>query len=352
MGGSDRTLVITRRLSVVILIGLIGVAASPYTSLYFPMYPIYHISEFDENFVLDDEFPMFEFISIFADKVVIEELTTNGSPVIISLYSTYVSEYPCAILQNVTELRDVFLVGVNSEDTGDPTFRITRYSNQSVQLTIQFTSWRTYPSTDYLVSGPSILLVLALPLLIVMYKHRGLRPDKRGYVIIFMILISAILIAPLLVYTYNHGGEPTRHDLVQEVQAYEFQLNVSNPFLEFTESIESLDTDTFVRIANFTTNDVLITITIIPEGIAEGVELQTVTNVSTPLQFELPRENLTGFTVRLNRISEDAVVALSVETVRDVWTPWKDPMPYYQACVTGLALMAIVLVFPQGRKTS
>jgi hypothetical protein len=311
------------------------------------MYPVYHISEYVEDFVLDDEFPVFEFVSIFADKIVLEALTTNGSPVVISLYSTYDAEHPSAIIQNVTELRDVFLVGVSSEDTADPVFRIARDSNQSVQVTLLLRSWRTYPSTDYLVSGPSVLLVLALPAMLVMYKHRGFRPDTRGYVLLFIILMSAILIAPLLVYTYNHGGEPTRHDLVLEVETYQVQLNVSHPFHEFTESIESGEPDTFVRIANFTTNDVLIAITIFPEGVAEGVALQTITNVSSPLQFELPRETLTGFTVQLNRIAEDTDVVLSVETVRDVWSPWKDPMPIYLSSAAGLALMVIVMVFPQ-----
>lgn len=348
MGGSDKTLVLTRRLSLVILIGFIGIAASPFTSLYSPMYPMYLISEYNEQFTLNDEFPMFEFVSIIVDKLVIEELTTNGSPVVINLYSPYDSEYPAAIIQNVTEIRDVFLVGISSEESRDPVFRITRDSNQSVQMTIRLRSWRTYPSTDYLVSGPSILLVLALPLLYVMYKNRGFRPDARGYAMICMILVSAILMAPLLVYTYNHGGAPIRHDLVQEVRTHEFQLNASNPFLEFTESIESGDPDTFVRIANFTTNDVLVAITIIPEGVTEGVELQIVTNISSSLlQFELPRENLTGFTVQLNRIAEDVVVVLSVERVRDVWTPWIDPMLYYLSCTAGLTLMVIVLVFPQ-----
>ena len=139
---------------------------------------------------------------------------------------------------------------------------------------------------------------------------------------IFVILISAILMAPLSVYTYNHGGEPHRYDLLLDVQTYQFQLNASNPFTEFTELIELDGSDTFLRIADFTTNDVLIAITIIPEGAAGGVELQTVTNVSSPLQFELPREDLTEFTVQLNRIAEDTVVDLSVELVRDVWKPW------------------------------
>jgi hypothetical protein len=170
--------------------------------------------------------------------------------------------------------------------------------------------------------------------------------------LIFLIFICALLITPLFIYTYNHGDVLLRQDEVLNVRAYQFKLNASNIFLEFTESIDTVESDSFVRIANISTNGVLVGINIIPEGVSEGVELQTVTNASSnPLRFEFPRENLAGFTVQLNRIAEDAVIDLSIETVRDVWVPWKDPIPYYQSYTVGLALMVIVLIFPQKSKT-
>jgi len=352
MEGSNHPLVLTRGLSLVILIGLIGMAASLFTQMYVAVYPVYHVFVFDDDLVLNDDFSTFEFMFPSADKIVIEELTTNESPVIINLYSTYDSENPSAIIQNVTEIRDVFLVGTRSEDSIDPIFRVTRYGNQSVQMSIKLKCWGTYPSTDYLVMGPSILLVLALPLYYSVYKNRGKRPNLRGYAIIFLIIISAVLLTPLVVYTYNHGDVPIRHDEVQDVRNYQFKLNASTPILEFTESLELEDSDSFVRIANLSTNSVIVGITVIHEGDTEGVELHTVTELpSNPLQFELPRENLTGFTVQFNRIAEDATIDLTVETVRDVWAPWIEPTPYYLAATLGLALFVAILIFPQTTET-
>lgn len=80
MGSSDKTLVLTRRLSLVILIGFIGIAAAPFTTLYTPTYPVNYTHEYDQFFVLSDESPTYDFTPTFADKIMIEELTTNGSP--------------------------------------------------------------------------------------------------------------------------------------------------------------------------------------------------------------------------------------------------------------------------------
>jgi hypothetical protein len=168
---------------------------------------------------------MFEFASPFADKIVLEELTTNGSPVTIKLYNTYSSEDPNTIIQNITEIRDIFLVGSSSEASIAPVFRISRYRNESVRITIIFRSWGSYPSTDNITMGPSIFLVLALPLAWSMYKNWGYRLDRRGYVILFLIILSGILIAPVLVYTYNGGSALLRQDEVQDVRTFSFMLN-------------------------------------------------------------------------------------------------------------------------------
>jgi hypothetical protein len=61
MEGSRKTLVLTRRLSLIILIGIIGIATSPYTDLAYPIYPISHVTDYDEYFILGDEYPMYEF---------------------------------------------------------------------------------------------------------------------------------------------------------------------------------------------------------------------------------------------------------------------------------------------------
>jgi hypothetical protein len=350
MEGSRKRLVMTRGLSLVILIGLIGFATTPYTGLAYPIYPISHVSDYDEYFILSDEFPVYEFEPWFVNKIAIVELTTNGSPVTISLFADYTYEYPSAIIQNVTEIRDVILIGIGEAYYTEPLYQITRFGNESVEVSVKFRYWFEHVSTDLIQLRPSVFLLLVIPLAYITYKNWGFRPDARGLAIMFIILISALLISPFLVYKYNYRDAPVRHELVQEVRTYQFRLNVSSPFIEFEESIGLGDSDSWVRIVNISTNEVLVGITIIPEGVVEGVELETLTNVSSnPLGFELPKENLTEFTVQLRRIAQDTVIDLSIETVGEVWLPNIDPVPYYLSCVVGLALMVITLIFPQKR---
>ena len=92
MEGTKKSLHLSRGLIVVILLGVIGIAASPFTMMLTPMYPIYRIGErIEEEYVLNDDFSMLEFCQPLADKIVIEELTTNGTPVVIKLYESYFS---------------------------------------------------------------------------------------------------------------------------------------------------------------------------------------------------------------------------------------------------------------------
>lgn len=348
MEGSRKKLVMTRKLSLVILLCLIGLATATHTGLAYPLYPISHVSDYDEYFILCDEYPVYEFEYWFVNKIAMVELTTNGSPVTIRLYSDYNHEYPSAIIQNVTEIQDVILIGIGETGYREPVFHITRFGNESVECTVKFRLWWEYISTDIIALRPSPFLVLAIPLPFFLYKNRGTRPDARGYATILILLISALLISQLLIFKYNYRDAPLRHELVQEVYPYQFRLNESNPFIEFNESIELSDSDSWIRIGNISTNEELVGITIIPEGAIEGVEFETITNMtSNPLGFELPSENLTEFTIQLRRIAQDTVIELSIETVGEVWLPAVDPMPYYLSCITGIALMAIVLLFPQ-----
>jgi hypothetical protein len=335
----------------IILIGIIGIATSPYTDLAYPIYPISHVTDYDEYFILGDEYPMYEFGPWFVNKIAIAELTTNGSPVTIKLYADYDYEYPSAIIQNVTEIQDVIVIGKGIAYYEEPFFQIVRSGNESVEVTIKFRFWWEYISTDAIMLRPSPFLLLVIPLAYITYKNWGSRPDARGYASLFIILISALLISSLLVFKYNYRDVPLRHELVQDVRTYQFKLNASSPLIEFNESIELGDSDSWVRIANISTNEVPVAITISPEGVFGGIEFETLTNVtSNPLGFELPGENLTEFAVQLRRIAQDTVIDLSIETVGEVWLPNMDPVPYYLSCVAGIALMVIVLVFPQKSK--
>ncbi|MHA2026013.1 MAG: hypothetical protein ACW98U_08945 [Candidatus Thorarchaeota archaeon] len=352
MEGSAKNLVLSRRLTLVILIGFIGIFASPFTQQYGPMYPIYSVQVFQEDLVLNDDFPVLEIVYPFGDKIVIEELTTNGSPVTIHMYNGYFSEVPTATVHNITEIQGIFLVGAGSEPLGIPVIRISQYSNQSTQISITIRTWGTYPSTDYIVMGPSYFLFLAVPLAYFMYRYRGHKLKKSGYPLLFLIILSAALITPYLVYTYNGGATILRHDEIQETHTFSFMLNASNPHQEFHESIVTVGTSSFFRIARIDTNGTPVSITVDSDEYSQSLHLSNITAISSSgIQIELPRENITGFTLQFDWIGQNANISLSIENVNDVWAPEIDPVPYCLSGIVGLAVSVITLAIPRNRES-
>ena len=343
MEGSRESLILSKLLRLITLLGVIGIAASPSTTLLYPMYPIYHTQEFEDGFVLNDEFPTREIHPFMADKIVIEELMTNGSAVVIQLYGGWFFDTWIATLRNVTRIQDIYLVDAPSESSGSGVIRISREDNQSVQVNVRMRLWGTYVSTDYLITSPSIFLLLAAPLIYSVVKNRGHKPTRSGYVALLLLVISGLLISPILVYTYNGGYSILRHDEVLAVQRYGLALNVSDSVRAFNVTVESIDSGMFSRIANISTNGIPVALTISSES-AGKLGLTNLTALSSDqLQFEFPRDSLSEYTIQFSRIAQNTTVTLSVETVRDVWAPWIDPLPSYYSAATGLVIFAVAL---------
>jgi hypothetical protein len=185
-----------------------------------------------------------------------------------------------------------------------------------------------------------------------MYKNWGYRLDRRGYVILFLIILSGILIAPVLVYTYNGGSALLRQDEVQDVRTFSFMLNGSNPLQEFHESIDTTGTSSFVRIAELDTNRTPVSITVNADEDTQTLHLSNITVYpSSPIQIELPRENITGFTLQFDWIVQNASISFSIETVNNVWAPRIDPMPNTQSGLIGLSILMISLALPRNSET-
>ena len=348
MEGAAKDLVMSRRFSLVLIIGLIGIFAAPFTQQYGPSYPTYHISVFQE---LNDDSPMWEFAYPLADKIVIEALTTNDTPVTIKLYDTYFSEVPSTNIENITEIQNIFLVGAGSETLGAPVIRVSHYSNQSVHISITSRMWVIIPSTDYISIGPSIFLFLAIPLVYFMYRYWGYRLKKNGYPLLFLIILSAVLMTPFFVYSYNGGASSLRHDDIQETHPHIFILDATNPHQEFPISVNTTATDTFVRIAEIETNSASVSITVDSNEDSRSIHLSNITvTLTSQLQIELPRGNFTEFTLQFDWIGQNASISFTIETVTDIWVPWIDPVPYYQAGLAGLVAMVISLVIPRNRE--
>jgi hypothetical protein len=113
-------------------------------------------------------------------------------------------------------------------------------------------------------------------------------------------------------------------------------------------TIESTDSEIFSRIVNLTTNGVPVAITILSGGGSATLGLTNITTLSqNELQFEFPRETVSEYTVRLSRLAQNTTISFSIESVQDVWAPLRDPIPYYQSAVIGLAIFVTVLAVPQ-----
>ena len=344
MGSSKKSLTLSPGLKVAVLLGVIGIVASFYTQVT-PMYPIYQVWKYDRDVVLSDDFPMLEIIYPFADKVVIERLATNGSPIMIKLYETYFSNNVTATLENVTDIRDVFLVGAGSIRTSSSLFRLSRYDNQSVQVNLSFRVWGTYVSTDNISIGSPFSLLI-VPLIIMVFDHWGQLPIRRGYAILLLLLLSAVLITPFIVYTYNGWGTLLRQDEVQDVEFHSFSLNTTYPIHEFNVSVDA-NSKAFIRIANLTTGNVTVAMTVTLNGNDTALNQSSVKTLSpNPLQFEFLAEHVLEFTVRLSRVTHDALVNLSIQTVMDVWKPWRDRVMYDITAVLGVFVAIVAFMIP------
>jgi hypothetical protein len=346
MGSPKKTLKLTLSRKVAVLIGVIGIVTSLYTLLN-PSYPIYHVWHDDIDVVLYDDFPMLEIVYPFADKVVIEGLTTNGSPILIKVYESYISDTPIAILENVTDVQDVFLVGAGFPATGCSLFRLFRYDNQSVLVNLSYRVWGANPSTDYFVFGFSPFEILIVPLVIVAITSWGQLPDRRGLAILLLLLLGGTLIAPLMVYIYNGWGTTLRYDDVQDVQVHGFSLNSTDPIHEINVSF-NVSPESFIRIADLTTGNVTVAMNITLNEDGASLNLSSIRAVPPcSMQFEFPAEGVSGVTVHFARVALDAMVNLSLETVVDVWRPWIDRVPYDLSAVTGVLIVIVALVIPR-----
>lgn len=349
MGSSNKTLELSLRLKVVILIGAIGIVTSLYTQIT-PMYPIYHIISDDRDVVLSDDSPMLEIIYPFADKLVIESLFTNGSPIMIKVYESYFSTSPIAILENVTDIRNVFLVAAGSIQTSSSLLRLFRSDNQSVQVNLSYRVWCTYVSTDNIsIGSPFVLLIV--PLVIVVFSHKGQQPTKRGYIILLLLLLGGVLIAPLFVYTYNGWGTILRYDDVQDIEIHSFSLNSTDPIHEFNVSFD-VSPEAFIRMVDLTTGNITVAMNITLNEDGVSLTLSSVRAVPPcSMQFEFPAESASDATVRFARVALDTIVNLSLETVVDVWRPWKDRVPYDLSAVTGVSIAIIAFVIPKNEES-
>jgi hypothetical protein len=345
MGSPNKTLELSLRLKVVILIGAFGIVTSLYTQVT-PMYPIYHVWSDNRSVVLSDDFPMLEIIYPFADKLVIESLTTNGSPIMIKVYESYFSTSPIAIIENVTDIQNVFLVAAGSIQTSSSLFRLFRYDNQSVLVNLSYRVWGTYVSTDYITLGsPFVLLIV--PLVIVVFSHWGQRPTKREYIILLLLFLGGVLIAPFFVYAYNGWGTILRYDDVQDVQVHSFSLNTTEPIHEFSVSFD-ISPEAFIRIANLTTGNITVAMNITLNEDGVSLNLSSVRAIPPcSMQFEFPAEGVSGVTVRFARVTLDTIVNLSLEIIVDVWRPWKDRVPYDLSAVTGVPIAIVAFVIPK-----
>jgi hypothetical protein len=356
MEGSKKPLVISRVLRLIVFIGVVGLAASPFTCNYLPNYPYYFTFEYSEEIVLNDAYPVEEIpYTMIAEEVVLEELTTNGSAVVISIYNPSSENESYVLIENVTEIKNSILVLSQVPYAPDfgflPPTRLSRQnSSHSIQVMYTIRGWlRAYP--DIIAHGPSVFLLLAAPLFIAILWYRGRRPTKRGYGILFVVIISAVLTAPMLVYSYNGYGATVRTEEDSPIRDYNITLDLSNPTQDIIVSVNTSDTGYSTRIADFATNSTTVSLSVHKEGDDGLLELNSITTNSTDvIHFVFPNNTISTYTVCLSRIDQNVTVSLSVQEVQVSYHVWIDPVPYYVTATSGLAIFLISVIIPPHRQ--
>lgn len=345
MEGPDNTLVLSRGLTVVVIIGLAVLFSAPFTNLT-PIYLIHHDDLFTLELELDDSYPMLEFGYPLASKVIIEGMNTTA-PVDIYLYDFWMSEDPQVSLLNVTVINDVFLACTKAQEMPNPILRIMRHTNETTQIEVAIRVWGGYISSDYITIGPSPLTLLAIPLFLMIYRYRKYRPDRQAYAILVLCLISAALVSPSIVYLYNHRNSLLKEEVILSFQSYSFELNESTQVYSFAGVLQTNESDIFVRVANISTHSVPVDMTFIPDNGGSSLVLPNITTFSpSTLKVEFPHD-VDGFDLQLTRLSENAIIELSLETIRNRWYPYDSSQPPYVIGIAGLALAVVALFLPR-----
>ncbi|MHA1137216.1 MAG: hypothetical protein ACTSSE_12090 [Candidatus Thorarchaeota archaeon] len=345
MEGSENTLVLSRGLIIVVIVGLAVLFTAPFTNL-IPIYPIHHDNLYTLDIELNDNNPMIELTYPLASKVIIEGMNSTA-PVDIYLYEFWFSEDTQLSLLNITDITDVQLSCTQGLELPNPILRIMRHTNETPQIELAIRVWGSYISSDYIVIGPSPLTLLAIPLLFMIYRYRKYRPDRRASAMLLLCIISAALLSPSIVHLYNHRDSLLREEVLQNYQSFRIELNESTQMHSFAGLLQTNESDAFVRVANISTNAVPVGLTFIPDNGASSLVLPIITTFSqSTLKIEFPQD-ADGFELQLIRLSENTTVELSLETVLDRWYPYDDSQLPYVSGLVGLSIAVIILILPR-----
>ncbi|TFG99200.1 hypothetical protein E4H12_03525 [Candidatus Thorarchaeota archaeon] len=346
MEGSENTLVLSRGLTIVVIIGLAVLFTAPFIEVT-PIYLIYHDNSYTmNNVVLDDIDPMFELGFPLESKVIIEGMNTTA-PVDLYLYEYLFSDDPQVSLLNITDISDVHLVCTRAPEEPNPTIRIMRHTNETTHIDLAIRVWGGHLSTDNIVIGSSPLIVLAIPLFFMIYKYRKYRPDRRAYAMLLLCFISAALVSPFIVYSYNHQDSLLKEEVILDYHQYSFEVNESTQVYAFDGLLQTNESEIFVRVANISTKGIPVAMIFIPDNGASSLMLPNITTFSpSTLKIEFPKD-ADGFDLQLTRLSENTTIELSLETVLDRWYPYDDSQPPYVPGIAGLAIATIALLLPR-----
>ncbi|TFG29621.1 hypothetical protein EU528_09445 [Candidatus Thorarchaeota archaeon] len=346
MEGSENTFVLSRGLTIVVIIGLAALFTAPFIEVT-PIYLIYHDNSYTmNNVVLDDSNPIFELGFPSETKVVIEGMNTTA-PVDFYLYEYLFSDDPQVSLLNITDISDIHLVCTRAPEMPNPIIRIMSHTNETTHIDLAIRVWGGHLSTDNIVIGPSPLIVLAIPLFFIIYKYRKYIPDRRAYAMLFLCFISAALVSPFIVYSYNHQDSLLKEEVILDYHQYSFEVNESTQVYAFDGLLQTNESDTFVRVANISTNGVPIAMTFIPDNGTSIMVLPSITTYSSnTLKIEFPQD-ANGFDLQITRQSENTIVNLVLETIQDSWYLYDDSQPPYVLGITGLVVAAVAFIIPR-----
>ena len=164
---------------------------------------------------------------------------------------------------------------------------------------------------------------------------------------LLLCFISAALVSPFILYSYNHQDSLLKEEVILDYHQYSFELNESTQVHSFAGLLQTNESDIFVRVANISTNGIPVVMAFIPDNGASSLVLPNITTFShSTLKVEFPQDS-DGFELHLTRLSENTTVELSLETILDRWYLYDDSQPPYVSGIAGLAIAVIALLLPR-----
>ncbi|MFW9846657.1 MAG: hypothetical protein ACFFD6_07915 [Candidatus Thorarchaeota archaeon] len=243
---------VTVILLILLTVGLIGILSLPHT-----MFSLHYLTDFEQDITRDvmltEQEPVCDLYAWYADRITIEYLRTNESPITIELHSEREGGSIVSI-RNVTEISGARLIFLLSDEPDITACFLKREVNDT-SVAIQYVLFGHRPHSDVYYSwiNPFSLLGFALTYISFRKLLASARIRSMMLALLFVIIASALM-TPIYVYYYNGDYHLITKETSEGIESFHFELNSSTPAKSLIVPIETITENEWLRIEVFTQN--------------------------------------------------------------------------------------------------